>query len=50
MFSVSLAHLSDVEGCETHSEDDQHRGQQLDSFSPPLPKKTQVTGTVKHVQ
>lgn len=30
-------HLSDVEGCEADSEDDQHCGQELDSPPSPLP-------------
>ena len=35
-----LTHLSNVEGREAHSEDDQYCGQQLDSPPSPLPEKT----------
>lgn len=42
MSYLLLTHLSNVEGCEAHGEDDQHCGQQLDSPPSPLPEETQL--------
>lgn len=39
---LSRTDLCDVEGCETHSKDDQHSAQQLGGPPSPLPENIQI--------